>query len=174
LNGLRFLVVEDNALNQQVAQELLRSEGAQVMLADNGHIALDTPASAQTPFDVVLMDIQMPVMDGYTATRKLRQMPTMHEQIVIAMTANVLASEQDACLQAGMNDHIGKPFDLNQLVALIHRHVKQPPAAGRATEAVVTMPTMAADPPSLPALVRHRCWPWPRNTRSNWNRCYPI
>ena len=119
LQGMRLLVVEDNKINQMVAKGLLTQEGADVTLADDGALGVAAVASAQTPFDAVLMDVQMPVMDGYTATRTLRQDKGLADLPIIAMTANAMASDRAACLDAGMNDHIGKPFDLDKLVALL-------------------------------------------------------
>ncbi|MBA4343832.1 MAG: hypothetical protein C0423_16975 [Methylibium sp.] len=124
LAGMRLLVVEDNLNNQQVAQELLQDEGAQVELAGNGQIALDRLhllAAQGASFDAVLMDVQMPVMDGYTATREIRKRPEWAALPVIAMTANAMASDRADCLAAGMSEHIGKPFDLDALVALLRR-----------------------------------------------------
>ena len=121
LVGLRLLVVEDNLNNQQVTQELLCDEGAQVVLAENGQLAVDAVAAADPPFDAVLMDLQMPVMDGYTATAEIRQKLGLTELPIIAMTANAMASDREACLAAGMNDHVGKPFDLANLVAVLLR-----------------------------------------------------
>ena len=133
LAGLRLLVVEDNLNNQQVAQELLEDEGASVQLAGNGQQALDALAAAQLPFDIVLMDLQMPVMDGLTAARLIRQNPALARLPIIAMTANAMASDRAACLAAGMNDHIGKPFDLDHLVRVLRQQPSwtdgaQPPA----------------------------------------------
>jgi PAS domain S-box-containing protein len=122
LSGLRLLVVEDNKINQMVAKGLLAQEGADVTLADNGQLGVAAIAAATEPFDVVLMDVQMPVMDGYAATRMIRQDMAMTELPVIAMTANAMASDRAACLAAGMNDHIGKPFELDQLVAMLLRY----------------------------------------------------
>jgi CheY-like chemotaxis protein/anti-sigma regulatory factor (Ser/Thr protein kinase) len=116
LAGMRVLLVEDNPINQQVAQELLGSEGAWVALADNGALGVAALQNTQPGFDVVLMDLQMPVMDGLSATRLLRADPRFAELPVIAMTANAMSSDRDECLAAGMNDHVGKPFDLTQLV----------------------------------------------------------
>ncbi len=122
LAGRRVLLVEDNAINQQVAEELLSGQGAVVDIADNGLRgveAVQAAIGAGASYDVVLMDMQMPVMDGLEATRAIRtQFPTTHLPIV-AMTANAMASDREACLAAGMNDHIGKPFDLDRLVAKI-------------------------------------------------------
>ncbi|MGV3727641.1 response regulator [Hydrogenophaga sp.] len=129
LLGIRVLLVEDNETNQQVATELLTHEGAQVCVAANGRIAVDVLAADSKAFEIVLMDLQMPVMDGFAATQSIRQDLLLTELPVIAMTANALASDRDACLAAGMTDHIGKPFDLNQLIAVIRSHVQRLPAA---------------------------------------------
>jgi PAS domain S-box-containing protein len=119
LAGIRILVVEDNLINQQVAEELLSAEGALVSLAANGQLGVDAVAASQPPFDVVLMDIQMPVLDGYGATCKIREQLGLTQLPIVAMTANALASDRVACLAAGMNEHVGKPFDMRQLVALL-------------------------------------------------------
>ncbi|MEJ6004321.1 response regulator [Paucibacter sp. AS339] len=124
LLGLRLLLVEDNLNNQQVARELLEDEGASVQIANNGQEALDAikAATAQPAFDVVLMDLQMPVMDGLTAARIIRKDMGLSQLPVVAMTANAMASDREACLAAGMNDHVGKPFELNDLVRVLRRH----------------------------------------------------
>ena len=116
LNGMRLLVVEDNLINQQVAEELLISEGALVSLAANGQLGVDAVLAASPQFDAVLMDIQMPVLDGYGATQVIREQMGLVDLPIIAMTANAMASDRDECLRAGMNDHVGKPFNLNHLV----------------------------------------------------------
>ena len=116
LQGLRLLVVDDNLINQQVARELLTAEGAMVDIAENGELAVAAVASVSPQFDAVLMDVQMPVMDGYTATQAIRMQLGLKNLPVIAMTANAMASDRDACLAAGMNDFVGKPFDLTVLV----------------------------------------------------------
>ena len=116
LRGMRLLVVEDNLINQQVAQELLASAGAQVTLAENGLLGLAALDAADPLFHAVLMDLQMPVMDGLTATRRLRENPRYADLPVIAMTANAMAGDREECLQAGMSDHVGKPFDLSSLI----------------------------------------------------------
>jgi PAS domain S-box-containing protein len=122
LEGLRVLLVEDNPNNQQVAQELLGLEGADVDIAANGRLGVDAVAQASPPYDVVLMDLQMPVMDGLSATAEIRNRLGMGTLPIIAMTANAMAADRDACLAAGMNDHVGKPFDLSSLVATLQRH----------------------------------------------------
>jgi len=118
LSGMRILVVEDNLINQQVAEELLAAEGALVSLAANGQLGVDAIAAAASgqQFDAVLMDIQMPVLDGFAATRMVREQLKLDRLPIIAMTANAMASDRDDCLAAGMNDHVGKPFDLKALV----------------------------------------------------------
>jgi CheY-like chemotaxis protein/nitrogen-specific signal transduction histidine kinase len=130
LAGLRLLVAEDNANNQQVARELLEDEGAEVHIADNGLLAVEAVSAADPPFDVVLMDLQMPVMDGYTATTRIRQDLQQMSLPIVAMTANAMAADREACLAAGMDDHVGKPFDLDQLVAVLLR------VSGRSAEPV--------------------------------------
>jgi hypothetical protein len=121
LQGLRLLVVEDNKINQMVARGLLSKEGALVTLADDGQLGVDAVASMDPAFDAVLMDVQMPVLDGYGATRAIRQDLGLLDLPIIAMTANAMASDRDDCLQVGMNDHVGKPFELDHLVATLLR-----------------------------------------------------
>jgi PAS domain S-box-containing protein len=119
LNGMRILVVEDNLINQQVADELLSAQGAIVSLAANGQIGVDAVAAAAPQFDVVLMDIQMPVLDGYGATRAIREYLGLAKLPIIAMTANAMSGDREVCIAAGMNEHVGKPFDLTKLVSLL-------------------------------------------------------
>ncbi len=107
------LLVEDNLINQQVASELLRSAGYEVDLADNGQIALEMVEQRQ--YDAVLMDIQMPVMDGLTATRELRKKYDRETLPIIAMTAHAMSGDREKSLAAGMNAHITKPIMLNEL-----------------------------------------------------------
>ncbi|SFL90197.1 response regulator [Rugamonas rubra] len=122
LAGLRVLVVEDNALNQQIAQELLRAEGAVVELVEDGYRALQRLGDSDG-FDIVLMDVQMPGMDGYETTRAIRRQRRWRDLPIVAVTANVMANDRDAALESGMNDHVGKPFDMALLAAVIRHHV---------------------------------------------------
>jgi CheY-like chemotaxis protein len=122
LEGLRLLVVEDNLLNQQVARELLTRSGAQVTVAGGGVEGVTQALAATPPFDAVLMDLQMPDIDGYEATRRIRSHAAMHTRPIIAMTANALASDREACLAAGMVDHISKPINLDELIATLLHH----------------------------------------------------
>jgi CheY-like chemotaxis protein len=119
LAGRRLLLVEDNPINQQVARELLTYVGATVEVAGDGHSALQMLRAAQPMFDCVLMDIQMPGIDGYTTAGEIRTGLRLHDLPIIAMTANVMESDRQAALAAGMNDHIGKPFDIDKLTETI-------------------------------------------------------
>jgi PAS domain S-box-containing protein len=119
LDGLAILVVEDNITNQQVARELLASEGATVMIAGGGLPALKIVLQQQTRFDAVLMDVHMPDLDGYETTARIRQQCPDGTLPIIAMTANVTPADRTAALAAGMDDHIGKPFHVDDLVARI-------------------------------------------------------
>ena len=129
LQGMRLLLVEDNLNNQQVARELLEAEGALVHIANHGQEAVAVLGADGDAFDCVLMDLQMPVMDGFEATRAIRQQPGRARIPIVAMTANAMASDRQACLEAGMNDHVGKPFDLDHLVAVLRRQIHQAPDA---------------------------------------------
>ncbi|OZG74441.1 hybrid sensor histidine kinase/response regulator [Hahella sp. CCB-MM4] len=124
LRGISILLVEDNPTNQQVAIELLQEQGAKVDLADDGVKAVEKLANTETTYDVILMDIQMPGMDGYTATRKIREELQLTSIPIIAMTANAMESDREAALACGMNDHVGKPFSINQLVDVILHHAR--------------------------------------------------
>jgi two-component system, sensor histidine kinase and response regulator len=115
LVGSRILLVEDHPLNQELARELLQRAGMSVVVANNGEQALNT-LEAEGPFDAVLMDCQMPVMDGYTATRELRKQSRWQQLPVIAMTASALAQDRERALESGMNAHITKPIDVTRML----------------------------------------------------------
>ena len=132
LRGARILLVEDNAINQELAVELLSDAGIEVTVANNGRDALDLLERHR--FDGVLMDCQMPVMDGYEATRALRQQPHLRGLPVIAMTANALVGDRDKVLAAGMDDHIPKPIKVEELFSTLARWVRP---AGATTAAPV-------------------------------------
>jgi len=125
-SGIRILLVEDNDMNQQVATELLQSGGAIVTIANHGGEAVQmlTEKEEPPPFDVVFMDMQMPVMDGLTATKLLRSKPYLSKLPIIAMTAHALVEERQRCLDAGMNDHVSKPIDPDVLFAVLMRWAK--------------------------------------------------
>jgi len=123
LKGIRVLLVEDNEINQEVAKEILTQAGLVVTIANNGKEAL--AQVKETTFDVVLMDIQMPVMDGYDATREIRKNLAYASLPIISMTANALLRDQQKYLQAGMNDNISKPIDTDELFKKISRWVEK-------------------------------------------------
>ena len=119
LVGARILLVEDNEINQELATELLSQAGCVVTAAREGQEAL-TALGAAT-FDVVLMDCQMPVMDGYEATRCIREELGLSDLPILAMTANALSGDRERVLAAGMNDHIAKPIDIAEMFGTISR-----------------------------------------------------
>ncbi|MDH3956888.1 MAG: response regulator, partial [Desulfobacteraceae bacterium] len=141
IQGARVLLVEDNEINQQVAKEILEGAGLNVSLANNGQEAVN--AVKENNYDAVLMDVQMPVMDGYTATRKIRDWeteargqktedrkegsalsPQSSELPIIAMTAHAMAGDEDKSLEAGMNGHVTKPIDPDQLFATLQKWIQ--------------------------------------------------
>ncbi|SIS75025.1 PAS domain-containing hybrid sensor histidine kinase/response regulator [Neptunomonas antarctica] len=127
IKGAHILLVEDNELNQEVASELLRDAGFSVDLAENGEVAVRKVK--ETLYDIVLMDMQMPVMDGITATREIRKLPQFAQLPVVAMTANAMADDRKCCLEAGMNDHIPKPVEPDDLWTVLLKWIKVPPEA---------------------------------------------
>ncbi len=122
MNGVKILLVEDNEINQEVATEILSSAGCIVSIAANGEEAISKVKTA--PFDIVLMDVQMPVMDGITATREIRKLPGFNSLPIIAMTANAMQEDRTRCFDAGMNDYITKPIDPNVLFQTLQRYFK--------------------------------------------------
>jgi len=123
IQGARLLLVEDNEINQQVAREILEGAGLNVTLATNGLEAVN--AVKENNYDAVLMDVQMPVMDGYTATREIRNLKSEIRNVpVIAMTAHAMAGDEDKSLQAGMNGHVTKPIDPDQLFATLQKWIQ--------------------------------------------------
>ena len=127
LAGARVLLVEDNPINQELARDLLGRAHIAVQVAQDGREALDM--LAREPFDAVLMDCQMPVMDGYAATRELRRHPQWQHLPVIAMTANAMVGDREKVLAAGMNDHIAKPIRFAELFGTLARWVRPGAAA---------------------------------------------
>ena len=123
LGGAKILLVEDNEVNQQVAKEVLEQAGLVVEIAENGRVAVESVTSGH--YDLVFMDIQMPEMDGIEATRRIRAFadesgdPRFRDLPIVAMTANAMAGDRETSIAAGMNDHINKPFDPNELFAAL-------------------------------------------------------
>jgi len=126
LQGAVILLVEDNEFNQQIAKELLTEAGFVVDIAEDGRKSLEM--IARRPYDVVLMDMQMPVMDGVTATVEIRKQEAFRDIPIIAMTANVMAADVQRCTEAGMNDHIGKPIDPDELFGKLVKWIRPRPA----------------------------------------------
>jgi two-component system sensor histidine kinase/response regulator len=151
LTGARVLLVEDHPLNQELACELLRRAGLDVTVANHGREALERLA-ADAGFDAVLMDCQMPVMDGYTATETLRADPRWRDLPVIAMTASALAEDRDRAFASGMNAHVSKPINVQVLLQTLGQWIKPraaaPPGSSGTTETEATPET----PPETPAL----------------------
>ncbi|WP_162125839.1 PAS domain-containing hybrid sensor histidine kinase/response regulator [Pseudoxanthomonas wuyuanensis] len=156
LSGLHLLVVDDSDINREVAQRILEGEGAIVELASDGLDALDCIASDPERFHLVLMDVQMPEMDGYEATRRIRQIPAMAALPVVALTAGAFKRQQDAALEAGMDAFVAKPFEVDELVEVIVRltparpqqAVPLEPLAGEAQDALAAVDE-GADPQLL-------------------------
>jgi len=153
LQGARVLLVEDNDLNQELALELLSDAGLQVVVANNGREALDILAG-DGAFDGISMDCQMPVMDGYEATRIICRTPALAQIPVIAMTANAMAGDRELVLEAGMRDHIAKPLDVDAMFETMARWITPSGAAG--THVVPTRRaypnTVSSVPASLPGI----------------------
>jgi CheY-like chemotaxis protein len=128
MRGARVLLVEDNEINQEVAIGQLEDAEVFVVLAENGADAVRMVR--ENDYDLVLMDMQMPVMDGIEATRIIRADPKVKSVPIIAMTANALVSDRELCLEAGMNDHIAKPIDPDQLFGVLLRWIRRPERDG--------------------------------------------
>ncbi len=119
---LHILLVEDNFINQEVARNMLENLHIKVSIVEDGQQAVETLTAQPHEFDIIFMDMQMPVMDGVTATRYIRQTLELTDLTIIAMTANATLSDQKSCQDAGMNDHLAKPFDLDMLKEVIIRN----------------------------------------------------
>ncbi|HEX6706187.1 MAG TPA: response regulator [Albitalea sp.] len=146
LKGARVLLVEDNEINREVAVQLLNDEGITVEIATDGRQALEI--LDREGFDGVLMDCQMPVMDGFAATRALRERPALRDLPVIAMTANAMVGDRERALAAGMNDHIAKPIVIDEMFATLARWI----APGRGASSPAVAPVVAPGLHSLPGV----------------------
>ncbi len=123
LVGMRILLAEDNRINQNVARELLESVGATVAIANNGREAVEVLKEHGRDFDAVLMDVQMPVMDGLQATQAIRAMPDLVDLPVVAVTAHAMQGDREKCMKAGMNDYVAKPITPELLFGVLSRLV---------------------------------------------------
>jgi len=118
--SFRILMAEDNVINQRVGKLILQRAGYRIDLVADGNEALE--AHRISPYDMILMDCQMPTMDGFEASRQIRKL-TQPQPVIIAVTANVLVGERERCLRAGMDDYLSKPFQAEQLVAVVKKWV---------------------------------------------------
>lgn len=125
LRGMQVLLVEDNEINQELAKEILEQAGLVIDIANDGKVATDMVNIKD--YDLVLMDVQMPVMNGYDATRNIRSNPKFSSLPIVAMTANALKGEREKCIEAGMDDYVTKPIDTTQLFQAIGKLIKNKP-----------------------------------------------
>jgi signal transduction histidine kinase/CheY-like chemotaxis protein len=156
LRGARVLLVEDNELNREVALGLLEDAHMSIDLAENGEVAVQMVGRGA--YDLVMMDMQMPVMDGIAATKAIRCNPQFKTLPIIAMTANVMAADREKCVEAGMNDHVSKPIDPDELFAALLRWIKPRtestlPRGSTALPANVNRSPMASAPVTIQAAV---------------------
>lgn len=163
IRGAHLLVAEDNPINQEVISELLVQSGFRVSLVNNGKEALEAVQREQ--FDGVLMDIQMPEMDGYEATRRIRKLPRFHDLPIIAMTANAMSGDKEKSLQAGMNDHASKPINQHLLFATL-LHWITPKSSQQAVD--------SSDEENAVGAVVSRATPVPTNLRSTATKAVDL
>ncbi len=154
LVGARVLLVEDNEVNLELALALLEHSGIDAAVARNGQEAIDV--LQQEHFDGVLMDCQMPVMDGYTATRKIRSMPEFESLPIIALTANAMSGDREVVLECGMNDHIAKPIDVEEMFATMAKWIEPDrvvlPGVTQAANAAASSSSNSSSSSRLPEL----------------------
>ncbi|WP_311240278.1 MULTISPECIES: CHASE domain-containing protein [unclassified Xanthomonas] len=162
LEGTHLLLVDDSEINCEVAQRILEGEGAMVTVAHDGEQAVNTLKRAPDLFHLVLMDVQMPVVDGYEATRRLRQIPALASLPVIALTAGAFRPQQEKALEAGMNGFIAKPFNVEELVTAIrhfmHPGMKRIPSLPHETELAAGPEWQHDDPELLDAARARSLW----------------
>ena len=151
LAGMRVLLVEDNEINQEVAQYILLHSGARVAVAANGQLAVDLLAASPRDFDVVLMDLQMPVLNGYEATQAIRALG-LSELPIIAMTANAMDDDRLRAISSGMNAHVAKPIDVDELIQTLTRLVPMLGATDRQTPASSEHAAVVEVPASVPGI----------------------
>ncbi|MBX3668943.1 MAG: response regulator [Rhodocyclaceae bacterium] len=154
LRGLRALVVDDTEINCEVARGLLEAEGASVATADGGAAAIELLQRETSGFDIVLMDVQMPHMDGFEATRRIRQLPSLANLPIVALTAGALNSQREAALAAGLDDYLTKPLDLDAIVRVISQRCvpRREGQSGAAAAGTATAPASAGSMTELPGL----------------------
>jgi CheY-like chemotaxis protein len=121
---MQILIAEDNVINQQVIQYILQKLGYTPTIVQNGREAVDTAAA--NDFDIILMDLQMPDIDGLEATRMIRERTSDHQPVIIALTANAMEGDEEECLMAGMNDYLGKPVKLEEVIDKLQKWAPRP------------------------------------------------
>jgi CheY-like chemotaxis protein len=156
LGGLKVLVAEDNPINQELAVEIFRTIGVEAVIAEDGAKALEALSSQS--FDAVLMDIQMPQMDGYEATRRIRENDQLKAMPIIAMTASALPSDEKKCLDAGMNDYVAKPIQLKKLFQKLYDNILNKDESGVGIQ---------PEPYDMPSVSGHHEEPLPDQTRES-------
>ena len=125
LRGKKALLVEDNELNREIAEEVLAEEGVQVDMSEDGALAVERIKEVGTEYyDFILMDIQMPVMNGYEATKAIRQLENGDKAVILAVSANAFVEDKEKAKQAGMNDHVAKPLNIDELIDTISKYIK--------------------------------------------------
>ncbi len=151
--GARILLVEDNEINQQVASEILEGAGIEITIAADGQQGVDTLLAQPDYFDAILMDVQMPIMDGYEATRAIRDDARFAKLPIIAMTANAMVSDQEDARAAGMDDHVAKPIDIKDLFSVLGEWVHVPEDRRKAFSRPAPSPVeTSSEPGALPEL----------------------
>jgi signal transduction histidine kinase/CheY-like chemotaxis protein/HPt (histidine-containing phosphotransfer) domain-containing protein len=150
--GVSVLVAEDNEINQQVAREILEGAGVRVEMVENGQEAVERVGADSNRYDVVMLDLQMPVMDGFEAARRLREKFNAAQLPIIAMTAHAAQDQIDKCLAAGMDAHVAKPIDPDALFAALRKWAKPRGAAPAANTAAASAPATQGLPASLPGV----------------------
>ncbi|MEK6805274.1 MAG: PAS domain-containing protein [Pseudomonadota bacterium] len=138
LEGLRILVAEDNDINLEIAREVLEAAGAKVASASNGREAIN--ALKESSYDAVVMDVNMPVLSGLEATREIRSLPRFAKLPVVAMTASAMADDRARCLEAGMNAHISKPIDVDEMIETLAKLTRGQAVVPRKTSAAAQLP----------------------------------
>jgi len=149
LKNSSILVVEDNELNQEVAEGLLADAGVKVTIANNGQEALEL--LSKNSYDVVLMDMQMPVMDGVSATQEIRKNAAFKQLPIIAMTANAMLQDKERCIAAGMNDHVAKPIDPDELFRVLTRWMTSG-ATATGEETTIASPVLPPEDLQMPPI----------------------
>lgn len=153
LQDTNVLLVEDNEVNRQIATELLEYEGVRVTTANNGEEAVQRLKEADScNYDAVLMDLQMPVMDGFEATDHIRKIPRFRDLPIIAMTAHAMAEDREKCLEAGMNDHVSKPVDPQELLSTLSNWIKPDKKDRRGKRSLSREPENRAPTVDMPLL----------------------